>query len=72
MYVDADGKKLVYLGSGCSSELGPIAEQKLLELFHRGWPPEWGNVHSAALCIARSQGTPPPLLYKCNKIVGRS
>ena len=56
MYVDADGKKFVYLGPGCSSDLDPIAEQKLLEWIQ-------GNVHSAALCIARSQGTPPP---SCN------
>ena len=26
------------------------------ELYVRGWPPEWGDVHAAAKSIARNQG----------------
>ena len=50
--MDIDGNKVVYFGSGGSSDLGPAAERELLnwieELCRMGYPPEWGSVHTAA------------------------
>ena len=64
--MDSNGNTQVYFGSGCSSDLGPLAEMELLnwieDLFHMGYPPEWGSVHTAAVSIARGQGT-------CTKVV---
>ena len=58
--MDIDGNKVVYFGSGGSSDLGPAPERELLnwieELCRMGYPPEWGSVHTAAQSIARAQG----------------
>ena len=60
MEVDEEGNKYVVFGSGNSSDLGKAAEDALIrwveELYVRGWPPEWGDIHAAAKSIARSQG----------------
>ena len=59
MEVDEEGNKYVVFGSGNSSDLGKAAEDALIrwveELYVRGWPPEWGDIHAAAKSIARSQ-----------------
>ena len=58
--MDKDGNKKVVFGSGNSCDLGKLGEEALIrwveELYVRGWPPEWGDIHAAAKSIARSQG----------------
>ena len=58
--VHSDGKGYVVFGSGNSCDLGREGETALIrwveELYVRGWPPDWGDVHAAAKNIARSQG----------------
>ena len=60
LQVDSNGKTYVVLGSGNSSDLGKEGEEALVrwveEMYVRGWPVEWGDVHAAAKSIARSQG----------------
>ena len=59
--MDEHGKTYISFGSGNSCDLGKAGEEALVrwveELYVRGWPPEWGDVHAAAKSIARSQGT---------------
>ena len=58
--MDEHGNKKVVFGSGNSCDLGKLGEEALIrwveELYVRGWPPEWGDIHAAAKSIARSQG----------------
>ena len=58
--MDIEGKASVLFGSGNSCDLGVDGETTLIcwveELYLRGWPPEWGDVHAAAKNIAQSQG----------------
>ena len=58
--VNPDGKKRTIISCGTSCDLGVAGEQELVDwiaaLHEQGWPPEWGNVHAAAISIARAQG----------------
>ena len=67
----SDGKGYVVFGSGNSCDLGREGETALIrwveELYVRGWPPDWGDVHAAAKNIARSQGIVGLVFGKCAK-----
>ena len=58
--IEENGTKKYTFGPGESSTLGEVGERELVEwideLFDRGYPPEWGDVHAAALSIAKWQG----------------
>ena len=60
---DSEGNKSIEVSSGNSVEIGHIAEKQLVkwieELHSQGWPPEWWDVHAAAISIARAQGCCP-------------
>lgn len=58
--VDSAGNKSTKFSSGNSPDLGEAGERELVnwiqELFRRGWPPEWLDVHAAAISLASAQG----------------
>ena len=58
--VVGEGEKEHVFGTGLTPSLGVVGENQLVDwiedLYARGWPPEWWDVHAAALAIAQHQG----------------